>query len=1187
MLRARARKFPAIVNCTAIDWFHEWPREALRSVSRRFIEEAEGVEVEDLKSKLASQEAELQLRNRDAEALIAKIGFQTEKVSQEKAIADAEEQKVDDFLQALINYDKEHIPQNCLKVVKEHYLKDLDFNPNYVRTKYFAAAGLCAWVFDILKFNEVYCEVEPKRYVLAQANAELAAATEKLEAIRKKLLVLDSNLCKLTASLEKAVAEKARCQDDVDRTNKTIGLANRLVKGLEVPIPETEGLDPIATLTDDAMIAAWSSEGLAGDRMSTENATILTNCKRWPLMIDPQQQGLKWIKNKYGADLKVVHLRQKGFLKTIETALAWGETVLIKSMGESIDPILDPLLGSHTDNKILFSIRKSNLKYNIDMCWKDYSSDSRVSSIPEVCSWAFKREIQIRIRYIKIEDKECEFTKNFRLILHTKLANPHYKPELQAQTTLINFTVTRDGLEDQLLAELVSAERPDLEKCKIAEAKENEAQINVTREHYRPTAIRASILYFVSNSLGNINPIYQFSLKAFNAVFHKAIQQAEKSGDIQCHISNLTEAVTYSTFLFTSQGLFEKDKLIFLAQTAFQLLLRSKEIELLELDFLLRFRVEHTYKSAVDFLTTQSWSAIRVGYGSDGCVQGVKDNEGSTKRWKKWVDSERPEKEKLPQEWTNKSSLQKLIILTVLCPDRMTYAFRNFVEEKLGSRYVESTRMDLAKSYEESSPATPVFFILSPGVDPLEDIETLGKKLGFTIDSGRFHRISLGQGQEMVAEEALEKAARHGHWVLLQNIHLVAKWLQTLEKLLKQYSEESHPDFHVFISAEAAPTPEKHIIPQGILENSIKITTEPPTGMLANLHAALYSFNQDTLELCTREGELKSILFSLCCFHACVAGRLKVGPQGWNGRYPFSTGDLALCIAVPCNYRETHTKVRSSGQVPWEDLRYLFGEIMYGGHITDAWDRRLCCIYLQEFTCGKNFHTCLKLLNMYILEGELTLASGFLVPPNLDYAGYHKYIDEMLPSESPVLYGLHPNAEMGYLTAMSDHLFKTLLEMQPMNSFVGEGSGQSAEEKVKNVLGSILGMLPEEFNMADIMQKTTAWSPYALVCLQECERINLLFSEIRRSLKQLDLGLKASEFFTNSTVDLGAFCCFFGNERIAILYDASMLFIVRQTKGELVFSPHMEVLQSTLFYDAVPDTWTKLAYPSTYSLAPW
>ncbi|OPJ81919.1 hypothetical protein AV530_014443 [Patagioenas fasciata monilis] len=83
------------------------------------------------------------------------------------------------------------------------------------------------------------------------------------------------------------------------------------------------------------------------------------------------------------------------------------------------------------------------------------------------------------------------------------------------------------------------------------------------------------------------------------------------------------------------------------------------------------------------------------------------------------------------------------------------------------------------------------------------------------------------------------------------------------------------------------------------------------------------------------------------------------------------------------------------------------------------------------------------------LKGNLALVPDYLAPPNLDYAGYHKYTDEMLPSESPVLCGLHHDAEVGYLTATSDNLFKTLSEMLPMSSSVGEGSGQSAEEKVK------------------------------------------------------------------------------------------------------------------------------------------
>ena len=64
-------------------------------------------------------------------------------------------------------------------------------------------------------------------------------------------------------------------------------------------------------------------------------------------------------------------------------------------------------------------------------------------------------------------DKEVEYHPRFRMIIQTKLANPHYKPEIQAQATLINFTVTRTGLEDQLLAEVVAKERPDLEKTKV------------------------------------------------------------------------------------------------------------------------------------------------------------------------------------------------------------------------------------------------------------------------------------------------------------------------------------------------------------------------------------------------------------------------------------------------------------------------------------------------------------------------------------------------------------------------------------------------------------------------------------------------------------------------------------------------------------------------------------------------
>uniref|UniRef100_A0A672VBH7 Dynein axonemal heavy chain 17 n=1 Tax=Strigops habroptila TaxID=2489341 RepID=A0A672VBH7_STRHB len=1347
-LRVRSRRFPAIVSCVAIDWFQEWPREALESVSLRFLRETEAVEdsvkgsiskfmayvhtsvnevsqlylsnerrynyttpksfleqiklyqnlllkkgkdlkakmerlengleklkstsaqVDELKAKLAAQEVELKQKNDDADKLIQVVGVETEKVSREKAIADEEEQKValiaqeveqkqkdceedlakaepaleaaqaalntlnkknltelrsfgsppsavsnvtaavmvltapggripkdrswkaakatmarvDGFLDSLIKFDKENIHENCLKALQP-YLQDPKFKPEFVTTKSSAAAGLCSWVLNIVRFHAVFCEVQPKRQALSKANAELAAAQDKLASIKR----LNENLRKLTAKFEKATSDKLKCQQEAEATACTIALANRLVGGLasenvrwaeavkdfkqqqstlcgdvllitafvsylgyftkkyrqdlldgiwkpylhqlETPIPVTPSLDPLTMLADDADVAAWQNEGLPADRMSTENATILSSCERWPLMVDPQLQGIKWIKTKYGEDLRVIRIGQKGYMDTLEQALAAGELVLIENLEESVDPVLGPLLGRET-------IKKG--------------------------------------RYIKIGDKECDFNPAFRLILHTKLANPHFQPELQAQCTLINFTVTRDGLEDQLLAAVVNMERPDLEELKssltkqqngfkitlktlednllsrlssasgnflgdtalvenleitkqtaaeigekVQESKVTETKINEAREHYRPAAARASLLYFTMNDLHTIHPMYQFSLKAFSLVFQKAIERAPPDESLAARVLNLIDSITFSVFQYTTRGLFECDKLTYTAQVTFQILLMSKEINAVELDFLLRYPAQTRVTSPVEFLSNHSWGGIKALSSMEEFRNLDRDIEGSAKRWKKFVESECPEKEKFPQEWKKKSALQRLCIMRAIRPDRMTYAVRDFVEEKLGSKYVVGRSLDFATTFEESGPATPMFFILSPGVDPLKDVEKQGKKLGYTFNNRNFHNVSLGQGQEVVAEQALDLAAKEGHWVILQNIHLVAKCLSSLEKKLEQHSEGSHQDFRVFISAEPAPSSESHIIPQGILENSIKITNEAPTGMHANLHKALDNFNQDTLEMCTREHEFKSILFALCYFHAVVAERRKFGPQGWNRSYPFNTGDLTISVNVLYNYLE------ASPKVPYDDLRYLFGEIMYGGHITDDWDRRLCRTYLEEF------------IKPEMLEGEFLLAPGFPLPGNMDYNGYHQYIDDALPPESPYLYGLHPNAEIGFLTQTSEKLFRVVLEMQPRDTNQGL--------QVKALLEEMLEKLMDEFNITELMAKVEERTPYSVVAFQECERMNILTSEIKRSLKELDLGLK----------------------------------------GELTMTSDMENLQNALFLDMVPESWTKKAYPSTASLGTW
>lgn len=129
--------------------------------------------------------------------------------------------------------------------------------------------------------------------------------------------------------------------------------------------------------------------------------------------------------------------------------------------------------------------------------------------------------------------------------------------------------------------------------------------------------------------------------------------------------------------------------------------------------------------------------------------------------------------------------------------------------------------------------------------------------------------------------------------MVLQNIHLVTKWLPHLEKLVEESLESANPHFRLFVSAEAAISPDFHTIPQGILEASIKITNESPTGIKANLHRALDNFTQEMLvRLMTVLHSMFlwfcfSVFFSFFSFFYCAACRSCAQRKVNSKRYYF------------------------------------------------------------------------------------------------------------------------------------------------------------------------------------------------------------------------------------------------------------------------------------------------------------
>merc|ERR1712130_107646 len=109
----------------------------------------------------------------------------------------------------------------------------------------------------------------------------------------------------------------------------------------EIPVSEkikSLELSPKDILTTVSEQAKWANEGLPVDSISIENAAIVTLCSRWPLMIDPQQQGIKWIRNKYKNEMKVINLNMARWLSQIIRAVEQGQTVLIENVSEQIDP---------------------------------------------------------------------------------------------------------------------------------------------------------------------------------------------------------------------------------------------------------------------------------------------------------------------------------------------------------------------------------------------------------------------------------------------------------------------------------------------------------------------------------------------------------------------------------------------------------------------------------------------------------------------------------------------------------------------------------------------------------------------------------------------------------------------------------------------------------------------------------
>jgi len=221
--------------------------------------------------------------------------------------------------------------------------------------------------------------------------------------------------------------------------------------------------------------------------------------------------------------------------------------------------------------------------------------------------------------------------------------------------------------------------------------------------------------------------------------------------------------------------------------------------------------------------------------------------------------------------------------------------------------------------------------------------------------------------------------------------------------------------------------------------------------------------------------------------------------------------------------------------IPWETLRYLIGEAMYGGRVTDNYDRRVVATYLESY------------LGDFLLDEEDPF---FFSRQGYDYdcplsgtvRNYQQRITALPMVQSPAVFGLHPNAEINYFTNSAKDMWFGLLAMQ--TGTAGGSGGMSKDDYIKNTADSILKRIPDEdvtFTSEDVP------TPTQVVLQQELERYTKLTGKMYSSLSDLK----------------------------------------RALRGEIGMSSDLDEVGTCLFNAFVPPSWAKMAPQTEKPLGSW
>ncbi|KAH6926569.1 hypothetical protein HPB50_019808 [Hyalomma asiaticum] len=790
----------------------------------------------------------------------------------------------------------------------------------------------------------------------------------------------------------------------------------------------------------------WQANALPTDDLCTENAIMLKRFNRYPLIIDPSGQATKYILNEFRErKITKTSFLDDSFRKNLESALRFGNPLLVQDV-ESYDPILNPVLNRE--------VRKTG---------------GRV--------------------LITLGDQDIDLSPTFCIFLSTRDPTVEFPPDLCSRVTFVNFTVTRSSLQSQCLNQVLKAEREDidekrsdllklqgefhvrlrqleksllqalndskgrildddsvistLEKLKneaaeisrkVEETDKVMAEVEAVSLQYQPLAQACSSIFFTLEGLHQAHFLYQYSLHFFLEIYNDVLTNNSHLTGIVDHTARLgiiTKDLFQVVYTRVTRGMLHEDKLVF------ALLLCRIHLRGFSQETNFEHELNHLLRGKEGILPGQP--TIHVAGLSPDQLEGatalsrlpafrnLQQRLDDHPDFLGWVESTAPERD-VPVLWEEGSrpltpvgqAMHQLLVIQAFRPDRVIAQGHQVVTAVLGNDFTSAseTELDLAAVVDnEVKAGTPILMCSVPGYDASGRVDDLAAELGRNITS-----LAMGSAEGFSqAEKAINAASKNGRWVMLKNVHLAPQWLVQLEK--KLHALQPHPAFRLFLTLEVHPK-----VPVNLLRAGRVFLFEPPPGIRANL---LRTFSTVPAQrMMKAPGERARLYFLLAWFHAIVQERLRYVPLGWAKHYEFNESDLRVACDTLDTWIDTIAMGRTNlppEKVPWNALRILFGQCIYGGKIDNDFDQRLLNSFLSKLFTAKSFEPDFMLIEPN--AGD-SLDKGIASPEGIRRDQFLHWVESLTERQTPSWLGLPNNAEKVLLTNRGSDLIAKLLKMQ-------------------------------------------------------------------------------------------------------------------------------------------------------------